>query len=91
MGLPFTGVVQRSLSSMSIDLLHDLDPLMQRDQHGIDPAVALDQTEHDHLAGRAPASLVLSDASECGFVALNRTFERLPELLDLARQARRRR
>ena len=35
-------------------------PVVDQDRHGLDPAVALDESEHNHLAGRTPTALALS-------------------------------
>lgn len=76
--LPLVCVVQCSSSRVCVDLAHDRDPIMCRDRHGLHPAIALDESEDDHLARRSPPALALSGASKGGFVTFDRTLERLP-------------
>lgn len=63
-GLPLVHVVERALADMSLDLARERCPVVHRGSHGLDPAIALDQAEHDHLAGRAETALAFACAAE---------------------------
>jgi hypothetical protein len=54
---------------VGIILLHRRGVIMRWDRHGLAPTIALDQSEHDHLARRAPATFFLPASRQFGVLA----------------------
>lgn len=54
---------------------------MRLDRHRLDETIALDDAEHDHLAGCALAALTLAGPAKRGFVAFDGASEGLAQFL----------
>ena len=81
--MPAIGVVQTTRLRMRTNQSDDPIPFPRRDSKHLHLSVALQDPQHDHLAGGSPTLLSPPSPANRGLVVLDGALERLAQLLDM--------